>query len=1062
MTESENRTESEKQTESENQFDAFGRYLLQEYDQGPPFSSFLPGIAGLHGIPMWVFYTNRGQAISGFGVESKDHPIMEFQPANKAYQLTDRLGFRTFLKGDGWYKEPFSAAEKLRREMAIGMNEVAIREVDHDLGLETRILYFNLINEPRAGLVRHVRFHNLRKDPLIFEVLDGMPALIPFGPDDDQLKKIGRTIEAWMEVFHLDSRIPFFHLRASAEDRSDVQTIEAGHFSFAASEDQLLPVFVDPQVVFGPDTAFSRPDGFLRKGLEGLSEQHQITEGRTPCSFFGRAVELPAGGQVVLSSVYGFSRAYDTLPSLAAAFTGRGFLEKKLDQARELAQNLTSPIDTHSAHPLFDQYCRQTFLDNIMRGGWPERIAGKHVYHVFSRKHGDMERDYNYFFLAAENYAQGNGNYRDVNQNRRCDVFFAPETDDFDIRLFMSLIQLDGYNPLVIKGTYFTLPQEDRAAVLAQTGSNRALEDLLSGPFTPGELLEKMNPSSLSIEADAFFTLVMTHARQHINAEFGEGYWVDHWLYNLDLIEAYLSINPEKKAWLLYDSPPLPFFDSPAVVNPREKKIVLEEGTPRQYHAVKEDQEKAALIESRDENAHWARAGHGLGHVFRLPLMSKLTLLALLKFASRDPLGLGIEMEAGKPGWYDALNGLPALFGSSMPESMSLLRLIDFLREAWRESSRVVTLPIEAGTLLGEVMRQIASQKDGFDYWNAVTSAREQYRQATRLGVDGALKAWPVEDLEEIFSAMQDRVSAGIRKAIDMGEGLCPTYFRYEAIEHAPTGEVDSAGRPFILPQRFKVSPLPDFLEGAVHQMKLMATREERKALYARVQESGLFDRKLGMVKINDSLQGQPHSIGRARAFSPGWLENESIWMHMSYKYLLEVLRAGLYEEYFKDMTVNMPPFMDPDTYGRSPLENVSFIVSSVHPDSALHGRGFVARLSGTTAEFLSIWFIMMTGGQPFQITEEGDLHFCLNPKIPGWLFPEDGVLSFTFLGHTRVRIHNPSREDTWKLRPNRYHLHQQNGDKMVTGEVVTGNTAAGIRRDQFHQIDLYLEIMRQ
>ena len=41
-------------------------------------------------------------------------------------------------------------------------------------------------------------------------------------------------------------------------------------------------------------------------------------------------------------------------------------------------------------------------------------------------------------------------------------------------------------------------------------------------------------------------------------------------------------------------------------------------------------------------------------------------MMAVLKFATMDSAGMGIEMEAGKPGWLDALNGLPALFGSGM------------------------------------------------------------------------------------------------------------------------------------------------------------------------------------------------------------------------------------------------------------------------------------------------------------------------------------------------------------------------------------------------------------
>jgi hypothetical protein len=46
-----------------------------------------------------AFYVNRGQGIAAFGTENKEHPLMEFSSANKAYQETPYVGFRTFLKG---------------------------------------------------------------------------------------------------------------------------------------------------------------------------------------------------------------------------------------------------------------------------------------------------------------------------------------------------------------------------------------------------------------------------------------------------------------------------------------------------------------------------------------------------------------------------------------------------------------------------------------------------------------------------------------------------------------------------------------------------------------------------------------------------------------------------------------------------------------------------------------------------------------------------------------------------------------------------------------------------
>ena len=72
-----------------------GEFIIDNYNSAKPFSSFFPGIAGTNGIPMWVFYVNRGQAIASFGVKDKDSPIMEFQPANKAYRITPYEGFRT-------------------------------------------------------------------------------------------------------------------------------------------------------------------------------------------------------------------------------------------------------------------------------------------------------------------------------------------------------------------------------------------------------------------------------------------------------------------------------------------------------------------------------------------------------------------------------------------------------------------------------------------------------------------------------------------------------------------------------------------------------------------------------------------------------------------------------------------------------------------------------------------------------------------------------------------------------------------------------------------------------
>ena len=85
-----------------------GIVQIKDYNNAKSFSSFLPGIAGVNGVPLWCFYVNRAQAVSSFGARDKNHAFLEFFPANKAYREVSDKGFRTFMLVDGKFYEPFS------------------------------------------------------------------------------------------------------------------------------------------------------------------------------------------------------------------------------------------------------------------------------------------------------------------------------------------------------------------------------------------------------------------------------------------------------------------------------------------------------------------------------------------------------------------------------------------------------------------------------------------------------------------------------------------------------------------------------------------------------------------------------------------------------------------------------------------------------------------------------------------------------------------------------------------------------------------------------------------
>ena len=182
---------------------------MEDFDAESTFASFLPGVAGYFGRPVWAFYVNRGQGIATFGTESKDYPLLEFNPANKAYQLTPYVGFRSFVRGtralSSFETEPFSP-EKSRnvldpnddpdlpkRILYVGTNEMEIQELDGVHGLTTNVQYFVMPEEDFAALVRRATYTNSGDTDLTIDILDGLAKMEPAGgPLDGSLKSMGR------------------------------------------------------------------------------------------------------------------------------------------------------------------------------------------------------------------------------------------------------------------------------------------------------------------------------------------------------------------------------------------------------------------------------------------------------------------------------------------------------------------------------------------------------------------------------------------------------------------------------------------------------------------------------------------------------------------------------------------------------------------------------------------------------------------------------------------------------------------------------------------------------
>lgn len=1037
--------------------DEQGRFHIDGYLWARSFSNFFPGIAGLWGIPTWAFYVNRGQALCSLGVGSKDHQILEFHSFNKACLTVGTQSFRTFLRIDGeTFHEPFRKTPDpaVRQTMTIAAGELELTEHHTRLGLEVHVTYFPLSDMPLAGMVRRVTITNTGRKRRSVAVLDGVARVLPFGVDQKHIKFIPRHVEGMMGVAHVDG-VPLFRLKQTAADSEKIDRIEGGNFYLAvdaANARKPAHVVVDPEAVFG-DMAYDTPWVFTAGGLKGVLGAPQIHENKTPCAFTAVERTLAPGASIAIDAVLGFADTDARLRDLGAKARRKGFFDRARAANEDLLNRIQEPVFTVSGAPELDAYCRQDFLDNVMRGGMPMMLPtadGERVYYVYSRQNGDLERDYHHFVLQPNYLSQGTGHYRSVLQNRRTDGWFWPETEDANLSIFLNLIQLDGYNPLEVNEHSYRVVDPDAArAWLARRvrpkAARRALEAMLEGNFAPGKFLLRAEELLGRLDdPEAWLRELMPLCRENELGGLHEGFWADHWTYNLDLLDTFTMIFPDRLERLLLGRRDYTYFDDPDVVLPRAEKCVdAGEGRIRRYGAVRRDPEKLALLAARPHDRYVARTRHGRGAIYRTTLLAKLLCLIVNRAANLDPFGVGMDMEADKPGWNDSMNGLPGLFGSSLCETLELRRAVHMLLGALeRVSAADVALHEELASFMETLGEAIGarlrdrSQRASLRYWERSNALKESYRSATRLGVSGKEHKVPVDGVKTFLARVQELLDTTLRGEgagrAKSPDGVPYTYFVHEVSKHRPAGKTSHQGLPLVEPLAFRQRPVRLFLEGPVHYMKVFP--DEARDVYQAVRRSDLFDRKLRMYKACEDMTGESFELGRAvGAYPRGWIENESIYLHMEYKYLLEILRSGLCAEFFRDIRTTLMPFLDPKVYGRNVLEGASFIVSSAYADARMHGQAFQPRLSGLTCEFLHMWILMVAGEKPFRTSDDGRLELALRPRLADWLFTkakvqrrylDDGAwktitiperaFAFRFMNRCLVVYRNPSGKATY------------------------------------------------
>lgn len=1086
-------------------------FVIEDYNNAKTFSSFLPSVAGKLGKPLWAYYVNRGQCLSTMGVNNKLHQIMEFFPANAAYRETPVQGFRTFVKTFNGEKgicyEPFqhpvhAQRYELEQKMYITPHDLRIEEVNRTLGLKFEVEYCTLPNESFGSLIRKLTITNLSTEQSTLKMIDGLPVVVPYCSEDMNFKGTGHNLQAYMRVYD-HKKHPFFKLDMVPSDDPELKQVEEGFFyldfTFKENEEpNISKMIVDPATVFGEVTDMQYPEAFFAEDF--TFPEKQIYYGILPCGFAYHDVQLGPGESNTSFSLVGQSNSRERLSEFVNKKLSYGYINEKIQENHELIRQLMLPIETVSSVPELDMYFSQSFLDNVLRGGIPVRLGnGKHIFYLYSRLHGDLEKDYNFFELENTYYSQGNGNFRDVNQNRRNDTLFYPYIGDNNIITFFNYLKLDGFNPFRLKGSRFYI-ENDNLHLLKETlkayMSDKCVQELADFArkhFTPGELLEYTEKIGVVFmdnnNKEECVNSVLALCTKEETADFVQGYWIDHWTYNLDLLKQFEAVYPEQLLEVLFNKKVFTYWDEEVFVQPREKKYVLTNDGIRQAGALQKSEDKIKQIKSRSHLKNAVRTENGAGDIYYCSLMSKIICLLTNKIASLDPFGTGVEMEANNPGWCDTLTMLAGYLGSAVNETAEIIHFSEYLLSVFETYKLDLDAKIAMPTEVYEYFACIYSLVDGpysdFEYWDLAYSAKENFRESVFMGISGAEDEISLSEYKTFLEKILNKLERAKQKAFCKEKGAYYTYFindvtKYEVIkDDIGNVKVNMEGLPCVRALEFKQTPLPLFLESNARMLKVMKSKDEAKALYNNIKKSGLYDKRLGMYKINEPVPENFRQLGKHSLYPPGTRENESIFVHVEYKYLLELLTKGLCEEFYSEFKTAFTPFFDPYKYGRSTMENCSFLIGGAYHDEREHGRGLRPRSTGTSAEVLSIWQMMVMGEKPFYLNDGGELKLQFKPSLPGWLFTEsarditiyrngcketlavpENSFIFRFLGNTYVIYHNPSRSDTFGdigTTVSKCVIWIDERKVEVDGGEITGELAESVRKGLTTRVDVYL-----
>lgn len=655
-------------------------YRIRHFDQMPPFFMSLVS-ADNH----WMFLSSAG-ALSA-GRVNPDNALFPYYTVDKIHDFAGITGNCSLF----WVKknehflfwEPFSpkishvydTEQNLYKNIA--GSKVIFEEINHDLKLRFR---YSWQNSPHFGFVRKAELLSLSDTACEIRMLDGIQNIVPYGINSEFQNKFSVLADAYKRNELLpEEGIGLYYLNSVPTDKAEpaeglkattvwstgmslktillserqIKAFRTGQATECETEirGQRGAYLLQPNFTLGANAArtWCIVADINQDAADLVKLRTWLQHAESPRDFVAEDLEQNnLQLQKFVASADGLQKTADEIGSArhfsnvlfnimrgGLVYTPQGI---PLDDFKRFLAKADKSLATSYASA-FDALPKPLTIKSIIAKAKEIgdrrliRIAQSYLPLIFSRRHGDPSRPWNYFSVQLKNEDGSykyyyEGNWRDLFQNWEALAYSFPKYINNMITVFLNASTRDGYNPYRISSSGIDWEEPD--------------------PNDPWSNI---------------------------------GYWGDHQIVYLHkLLEVSRSYFPDSLKQKLTEVNYV-FADVPYRIK------TYTEINQNPYDTIVFDKEKARKIraEAKEKGNDAKLVRDSVGEIFNVSLLEKLMLTALVKLSNYVP-DVGIRLLTQRPEWNDANNALVGN-GASVVTLFQLRAYLKFLSDLLNEFS---------------------------------------------------------------------------------------------------------------------------------------------------------------------------------------------------------------------------------------------------------------------------------------------------------------------------------------------------------------------------------------